>query len=235
MEKICSKCSIAKLISEFVKRGDKYRPYCKLCRAEYSKKYYDNNPEKIKKYYKVQKERNYVNKLKRNRELYKIDSTKKAEYRKKNKLKINEYAKEYRKNNKKLIAINSKNWLKANKNHINAYKRKYNKDRRQKDPLFKLSNNLRRRNALILRKMSVNKSTSTEKLLGAEFILVKQYLEKQFKNGMTWENYGKKGWQVDHIIPLSLAKNKTELEKLFHYTNLQPLWWFDNLAKSNKI
>lgn len=46
---------------------------------------------------------------------------------------------------------------------------------------------------------------------------------------MTWENYGKYngeleyGWDIDHIIPLSSAKNEDDLLRLNHYTNLQPL------------
>jgi hypothetical protein len=50
---------------------------------------------------------------------------------------------------------------------------------------------------------------------------------------MTWDNYGK--WHMDHIYPLSLAKTTEEIEKLCHYTNLQPLWAVDNIRKGNKI
>jgi hypothetical protein len=60
-------------------------------------------------------------------------------------------------------------------------------------------------------------------------------MEKQFKNEMTWENYGFYGWHIDHIIPLSSAKNEEELYKLCHYTNLQPLWAKENLSKGAKI
>jgi hypothetical protein len=52
---------------------------------------------------------------------------------------------------------------------------------------------------------------------------------------MTWENYGLYGWHIDHIIPLASANTEDELLKLFHYTNLQPLWAEENLLKSNKI
>ena len=52
---------------------------------------------------------------------------------------------------------------------------------------------------------------------------------------MCWDNYGKFGWHIDHIIPLSSASSEEEIFKLCHYTNLQPLWAFDNLSKGNKI
>ena len=61
------------------------------------------------------------------------------------------------------------------------------------------------------------------------------HLESQFKDGMSWDNYGYYGWHIDHIIPLSSVSSEDEVYKLCHYTNLQPLWAEDNLKKSNKI
>jgi len=52
---------------------------------------------------------------------------------------------------------------------------------------------------------------------------------------MCWENYGLNGWHIDHIIPLISAKTEEEIYKLCHFTNLQPLWWYENLEKRNKI
>jgi hypothetical protein len=52
---------------------------------------------------------------------------------------------------------------------------------------------------------------------------------------MSWDNYGYYGWHVDHKIPLDCGKNKEEIYELCHYTNLQPLWWYDNLSKNKNI
>jgi hypothetical protein len=54
---------------------------------------------------------------------------------------------------------------------------------------------------------------------------------------MCFENHGQFGWHYDHIKPLtSFDLIDVKQQKLaFHYTNIQPLWWYDNLSKGNKI
>ena len=50
---------------------------------------------------------------------------------------------------------------------------------------------------------------------------------------LIWDNYGQKGWVIDHILPccsFDLSKPE-EQRKCFHYSNLQPLWESDNLRK----
>lgn len=76
---------------------------------------------------------------------------------------------------------------------------------------------------------------SNGKFIGCSLEELKQHLEKQFKPGMTWENYGK--WHVDHIQPLSSfnLQDDKEIKKACHFTNLQPLWARENLQKSNKV
>jgi hypothetical protein len=66
---------------------------------------------------------------------------------------------------------------------------------------------------------------------------LKKHLEQQFKEGMTWENYGTMGWHIDHINPCSSfdLTLQEERKKCFHYTNLQPLWWWENTSKGNRI
>lgn len=76
------------------------------------------------------------------------------------------------------------------------------------------------------------KEKHTLKYLGCDLKTVHQHLENQFTENMTWENQGK--WHIDHIKPCAsfdLSKEK-EIDKCFHYTNLQPLWSFNNLSKS---
>ena len=79
------------------------------------------------------------------------------------------------------------------------------------------------------------KAGSAVRDLGCTIQELKVHLEKLFKPGMTWENYGE--WHIDHKYPLSKADltDREQLLKVCHYTNLQPLWKLDNLKKWNKI
>ena len=84
---------------------------------------------------------------------------------------------------------------------------------------------------------NTKKCKKTLELTGCTLEFLYNYLESKFTKGMSWDNYGKFGWHIDHIIPCSSfdMSNPEEQKKCFHYTNLQPLWWLDNLKKSNKI
>ena len=56
---------------------------------------------------------------------------------------------------------------------------------------------------------------------------------------MNWSNYGHGigKWVIDHIIPCAAfdLSNQIEQYKCFHYTNLQPLWFYENAEKSDKL
>lgn len=81
----------------------------------------------------------------------------------------------------------------------------------------------------------VKKDTRTIDLLGVDYFVAKEFLERQFLKGMTWENYGSE-WHIDHTIPLDAAgKDKEKAKKLCYYQNLSPMWGPDNLNKSWKV
>jgi hypothetical protein len=113
------------------------------------------------------------------------------------------------------------------------YYTKYVTNRRKTDTNFRISGNLRSRIRTALR--GICKSKTTVKLLGCSIEKLKKHLEFQFKQGMSWKNYGQ--WHIDHIIPcikFDLVK-KSEQYKCFNYKNLQPLWAKDNFKKNKKI
>lgn len=85
-------------------------------------------------------------------------------------------------------------------------------------------------------RMAISKeyrSGSALNLLGCSVSELKQYLQSNWLPGMSWENYGLRGWHIDHKKPCA-SFDLTSLEQqraCFHYSNLQPLWWRDNLSK----
>ena len=68
-----------------------------------------------------------------------------------------------------------------------------------------------------------------------------RHLEKQFKDGMSWENYGnKKGqWSIDHIIPKSRFNYEKpediDFRRCWALKNLRPLWHVENLVKNDRL
>ena len=112
---------------------------------------------------------------------------------------------------------------------------KWAKAKRKSDPVFKLSHNLRSRISIILNKKKLVKKSKLLEVLGCTLPELKDHIQKQFISGMTWENHTLHGWHVDHIIPLVSAKTVEEVERLCHYTNLQPLWATENWKKGDKI
>jgi hypothetical protein len=111
------------------------------------------------------------------------------------------------------------------------------KERKLEDPTYKVQCNLRRRVLLSLKKFGGKKAIKTFDLIGCSPEELRSYLESKFQSGMTWDNYGYNGWHIDHIIPCASfdLSDPDQQRQCFHYTNLQPLWAADNLAKSDKI
>ena len=68
---------------------------------------------------------------------------------------------------------------------------------------------------------------------------LKNHIEKQFRVGMNWGNYGRTGWHIDHKKPLSAfvffdkdgKENREEVRRAMALENLQPLWATENLKK----
>jgi hypothetical protein len=99
------------------------------------------------------------------------------------------------------------------------------------DPTLKLVRNLRVR---LWDAIKHNfKAGSAVRDLGCSIQFLKQYIEKKFYNGMTWDNWNEI-WELDHIKELhtfDLTDREQFLEAV-HYTNLQPLLIADHLKKT---
>lgn len=218
--KSCSKCKEIKPISEFSKdRRQKsgLSCSCKICVSEYhqrnslrlseqSRRWQKDNPEKAR--------------------------ATQSKWRKKNSVRLNAAVVKRRKDNN----ITVKRYPEYQKQYEIANRekrRQYRIDKLINDPLFAIACRIRSRIRHSLKSKGFTKNTKTSRILGCTFDDLKNHLENKFIDGMSWDNMNK--WHIDHIIPVSLAKNEEEVIKLNHYSNLQPLWAIDNFKKGNRI
>lgn len=106
---------------------------------------------------------------------------------------------------------------------------------RKENPSVRIADALRSRIWLELRKLGIKKENRTLEFCGCTKAELIQHLEGQFRDGMSWDNYGKYGWHVDHIRPCSSfdLTDPEQQKQCFHYTNLQPLWAAENLSKGD--
>ena len=154
------------------------------------------------------------------------------EYRRENKEAICELGKKYRQENKEALREKKKKYRQENKEAILERQKKYVKNRYHADIQFRIKKTQSRR----MRKLFSKNGSSTVDFIGCSIDELKLHLEKQFADGMNWENYGYHGWHVDHIRPCcSFDLTDPEQQKeCFHYTNLQPLWAKDNMSKGGR-
>lgn len=147
------------------------------------------------------------------------------------------YQREYYKENRDRILARGTAYIKSNPERRRAYVRGYKKEKYATDPHYRLDVLLRARLKAAVGGHAYKKAESAKKLIGCSVSELKLHLESLFQEGMTWENHGLHGWHIDHSRPLSTfdLSSLEEQKKAFHYSNLHPLWAFDNLSKGNKI
>lgn len=160
--------------------------------------------------------------------------------------------KKYREKNKERLSNNHKKWYNENKEKWNEYikeyreknidkireiKRTYERTRKANDPLYKLIANFRTAIYQVLKENNVEKNGHYFEVLKYSPEELISHLEKQFKDGMSWDNYGE--WHVDHIIPITSFNiqeiGDEEFMKCWSLSNLQPMWGEENIRKSNKV
>lgn len=213
MRKICTKCKEEKPLEDFnrcSKVSDGRKSCCRKCNI-----YYPKTKEKAR-----------------------VDA---ANYRKNNPGKVKENFKRWYDKNKHIKRIKkeytkekAKIWFKENRERINAQRRirKLNPT-----PQQVLEKKLRDRFYKVIIRMRLGtKFTSCMDLVGCDMAFLKDYIEQQFKEGMTWNNHGNADdkWNIDHIRPLfTFDLHDLEEQKLaFHYTNLRPLWFKENISRN---
>lgn len=177
---------------------------------------------------------------------YCSNSCNNKKWKKENKQKVNEKQRKRRKENPEETSRKNRDFYQKNREKILKQKKKYSKENRKKirerynkymkeNINAKLAMNIRSRIRQAIK--NNKKSYDSINLLGGTISETRKYIEKQFKEGMTWENYGRSTWHIDHIIPCASfdLTDPEQQKKCFHYTNLQPLWAKENISKGAKI
>lgn len=131
------------------------------------------------------------------------------------------------------------------KQKMRLYKKQYvekNREKLRENYRNKIKNNIsfRLRKNISIQVSKILKNNGSKKFgqsvlqfLGYSIQDLKNHLEKQFDDKMTWENYGIY-WHIDHIIPQSCLKYKSMADN-----NFKKCWSLQNLrpldAKTNMI
>ena len=191
---------------------------------ESAKRWQKAHPERVREMHRLWVARN----KKERAEYMKSWSLANSERRKKerkiyqdvNSEKIKQTRSIYREKNREKISATNKKWRVLNKD--------WTKERIKNNPNFRIARLLRRR---LYNAVKCKKAGSAVDDCGCTVDVLRLHLEKQFKEGMSWSNYGE--WHVDHIKPLGLfdLSDREQFLEACHYTNLRPLWKLDNLCR----
>ena len=246
--KKCSGCEGWKALDQFDKQAkakDGGRSRCKACDAATRRKTHVANPEKRRSADRIRYAANPEKKRAARRAQYadnpekeRADARKRSAANPEKRSAINR--KHYATNLDKSRARGRANRA-ANLERIAAYRvtpearavRSANhRERYASDAIYKLAMILRSRLNTAIRNKS--KCGSAVRLLGCSIDELLVRFEGLFTEGMTWANHG--AWHIDHIRPLSSLdlEDPEQLAVACHYSNLQPLWAFDNLSKGGK-
>ena len=225
--KTCSKCSKTLIANttNFYKdsvKKDGLSPSCAdCCRKQKSKTYKNITSIRLKN------ERDTKRKEYLESDLFIINKQKTKE-------KIKQTKKRYRDKNREAINKKSRESIKKEvpiKKKIQYKKTEYKKI--MECPYKKHIHYLRVRINDILKQNKGNFSVSKNIAFNREQLI--EHLEKKFTNGMSWDNYGRGGWHIDHIKPLASfdKEDSNWLSIAFSLDNLQPLSESENCSKGS--
>lgn len=207
--KQCTKCGEFKPLDCFNKSNkskDGLRTSCRFCdkkQREENKSYYENYRKTHK-----QQEKAYNNSEKTKLRL--------KQYAQNNKEKLKRYYQEYYKNNKERIH----KYQQDNLEHTNMIRRQNYKINTNR----KISTSI---SVMLRRSLKENKASQHwEDLVPYNLQQLKEHLEKQFNENMSWSNYGSY-WEIDHIIPQNTfnitSSDDLDFQICWSLLNLRPL------------
>jgi hypothetical protein len=241
VKKKCSICNETKDLYLFYKNKkskDGRLCRCKVCdekiHEEWRKNNKDHEQTMRRERYNKNREANINRAIEWNKANPERAKKAKDKWNDKNKRKIAKAQKAWRDKNIEMVRNTKKIWRENNIEKVRECARQHNKKMRS-TPKGKLHSSFAISIYKTLR--GVKNGRRWECLVGYTVDELKKHLEKQFTDGMTWENYGE--WHVDHKIPKSVFNYETpediDFKKCWALSNLQPLWKLDNLIKYNKL
>ena len=192
-----------------------------MTRQEYQKEYRLKNKERLAEYRKA----NY--RTQEHRERRKAYDQKRYELNKEEILKMNrEWW--FKEENREQGRQKAKEWKIKNRERYLAAAAK-----RRARPVHKIAVCMQAALRRAIKYGKLPKSKNTSEYFEVSWDVIREHLESQFTEGMSWNNYGQRGWHIDHIKPISTfnISDPVQLKQCFHYTNLRPLWWKDNLSR----
>ena len=239
--KRCKKCGEWKTKDKFYKdktTKDRLRGSCISCLKIAHRIYCDTHKEEEQAY---QKKHLITHRAERNATLrkYYLKNKKKInkdsiEWMKAHPEKTKACSDKYRAAHREELLARNKEWAKNNPEKIRALWRK-SSAKKQKE--HKLSCNMSK---ALCKALKGNKNGQHwERLVGYTADELREHLQKQFVDGMNWANYGRNGWEVDHVIPKSAYNysdaSHVDFQRCWSLNNLQPMWAHDNNSKGNKL
>lgn len=255
--KICTGCKqplLLELFSPDKRCSDGRQPKCRKCSSQNKKNNYQKNKEgfqlRQRTYYANNKDavlasnaksraKNIVSIRARKADAYKkIKDTPAfklalAEYAGANKEKKREYDKKYRRLNKEKLAAIRVAWVANNIEKVRKTKKKHVAKKIATNPAYALAVRIRAGVMGALKTRSYAKKKVTSEILGCSYPDFQMHIERQFLPGMSWGRM--KEIHIDHIIPLVTAITEEDVIRLYHYSNLRPLWAVDNMKKGGKL
>ena len=235
--KRCPQCKKTKALDDFSNcknTKDSKMTICKICNTRKASKWQNEHKEYKAEYLKEYgiKNRDYL-------------SENGKQYRLKNKELLKEKDKQWRDDNHEALLISKKEYRIKNQAIIlqkaHEYYRTHKKLKGRPIPMDKNQKRIKNRmsKGVWASLHGAKWGFRWEHLVGYSVEELMIHLENQFEEGMSWDNYGRRGWHIDHKVAVSAfhftSFNDSEFKQCWCLENLQPLWETHNLIKNNKI
>lgn len=220
--KVCIKCSIERDDDKFrIRSTGKRENTCRKCMALAGRAWRARNVDRVLEFRRVKYRENKEDLLARGREWRLAHPN-------------------YRAPSALLPGYNterSRRYHAANRLELNRKKQAYTTNKRKTDISFRIAGNFRARLVRAMRGIVRARPGSAIRDLGCTIDQLKAYLERRFQPGMSWGNWARDGWHVDHVTPLAAfdLTNPEQFKTAVHYSNLQPLWAHENHSKSYRM